>query len=86
MHCGFRIGDSLLMASDGNCTSKPAFSGFSLSLTAPDADAAERLFTALGDGGKVEMPLGKTFFSPSFGMVTDRFGVSWMVIVTSESQ
>lgn len=86
MHCGFRIGSTLLMASDGNCAGKPAFSGFSLSLTATDTAEAERLFKALGDGGKVEMPLGKTFFSPSFGMLTDRFGVPWMVVVMSESQ
>lgn len=81
MHCSFRIGDSVIMASDGNCAGKPAFNGFSLSLTAPSVADAERLFKALGDGGKVQMPQSRTFFSPSFGMVEDRFGMSWMIIV-----
>lgn len=81
MHCSFRVGDSVIMGSDGNCAGKPVFNGFSLSLTAPNVAEAERLFKALGDGGKVQMPQGKTFFSPSFGIVEDRFGVSWMVIV-----
>jgi len=83
MHASFRIGQSTIMASDGNCKGQPIFDGFSLSLTAPDVAAAERLFQALGDGGQVQMPLTKTFFSPSFGMVADRFGVSWMVYVPS---
>jgi len=81
MHASFRVGDATLMASDGNCTGQPKFAGVSLSLTVANADAAKRLFTALGDGGQVQMPLAKTFFSPSFGMVADRFGVSWMVYV-----
>jgi PhnB protein len=81
MHAAFRVGDTLVMASDGCNQSKPKFEGFSLSLTAPDKQAADRLFAALGEGGKVQMPLAKTFFSPAFGMVADRFGVSWMVMV-----
>jgi len=81
MHARFRIGDSLVMASDGRCANQPKFDGFSLSLTVPDEAAAERLFAALGVGGQVQMPLAKTFFSPRFGMVADRFGVSWMVYV-----
>jgi PhnB protein len=81
MHASFRVGDATLMASDGRCTGQPKFEGMSLSLTVANADAAKRLFTALGDGGQVQMPLAKTFFSPSFGMVADRFGVSWMVYV-----
>jgi PhnB protein len=80
MHTAFRIGETTVMASDGRCTGKPSFQGFSLSLTAPNEGEAERLFAALGDGGQVQMPLAKTFFSPRFGMVADRFGVSWMVI------
>jgi PhnB protein len=83
MHVSFRIGDTTVMASDGTCNGKPSFQGFSLSLTARDAAEADRLFAALSDGGKVSMPQGKTFFSPRFGMVADRFGVSWMVIVTT---
>jgi PhnB protein len=81
MHASLRIGDSTVMASDGQCMGKPSFQGFSLSINARDEAEAKRLFTALADGGQVQMPLTKTFFSPHFGMVADRFGVSWMVIV-----
>ena len=81
MHSAFRIGDTLIMASDGMAGGKPEFKGFSLSVNAADAAEADRMFAALGKGGSVTMPLGKTFFSPRFGMVTDRFGVGWMVIV-----
>jgi len=84
MHASFRIGDTVVMASDGNCAGKPSFQGFSLSVDAPDEAAAERVFAALGKGGQVQMPLAKTFFSPRFGMLTDRFGVGWMVIVQSD--
>jgi PhnB protein len=83
MHVTLRIGETKVMASDGMCSGKPSFQGFSLSLTARDAAEADRLFAALSDGGKVSMTLGKTFFSPRFGMVADRFGVSWMVIVVA---
>ena len=75
-----------LMASDGRCTERPTFEGFALSLTVPDEISAERLFTALADGGKVQMPLTKTFFSPRFGMVDDRFGVSWIGHVAPEGE
>jgi PhnB protein len=81
MHASLRIGDAVLMASDGHCQGKPSFQGFSLSLDASSEAEADRLFNALADGGQVQMPLGKTFFSPRFGMVADRFGVAWMVIV-----
>jgi PhnB protein len=81
MHASFRVGDDTIMASDGRCEGRPSFEGFSLSLTVPDAAEAERLFAALGKGGQVQMPLAKTFFSKSFGMVADPFGVSWMVYV-----
>lgn len=81
MHAAFRIGDTLVMASDGRCQGTPSFQGFSLSITAANESEADRLFAALAEGGQVQMPLGKTFFSPRFGMVADRFGVSWMVIV-----
>jgi PhnB protein len=82
MHASFRIGDTTVLASDGRCQGMPGFQGFALSLTVPNEAEAERLFGALGDGGQVQMPLTKTFFSPRFGMVADRFGVSWMVYVT----
>ncbi len=81
MHASFRIGETELMASDGMCAGEPGFKGFSLSLSASDQAEAERLFAALGDGGQVQMPLTKTFFSPCFGMVADRFGVSWMIVI-----
>ena len=81
MHASFRIGDSTVMASDGRCSGAASFQGFSLSITAPDEIEAERLFAALADGGQVQMPLTKTFFSPRFGMVADRFGVPWMIVV-----
>lgn len=85
MHSAFRIGETVLMASDGQCSGKPNFSGFSLSLTVKDVPASERAFAALSDGGHVIMPLAKTFWSPSFGMVTDRFGVTWMIMVLPET-
>ncbi|HYU12774.1 MAG TPA: VOC family protein [Stellaceae bacterium] len=83
MHAALRIGDSTVLASDGHCLGKPNFQGFALSLTAADEAEAGRLFSALADGGQVQMPLGKTFFSPAFGMAADRFGVSWMVYVAA---
>lgn len=81
MHASVRIGETTLMASDGQCTGQPEFKGFSLSSTAPDDAEAERLFAALADGGQVQMPLAKTFWTSRFGMVADRFGVSWMITV-----
>jgi PhnB protein len=81
MHAHLRIGNADMLASDGRCQGNPHFQGFSLSLTASSDDEAEKMFTALSDGGVVQMPLSKTFFSSRFGMVADRFGVSWMVYV-----
>jgi PhnB protein len=86
MHSAFTLGKSLVMASDGMAAGKPEFKGISLSLSARDETDAKRLFEALGAGGQVQMPLTKTFFSPSFGMVADKFGVSWMVIVDTEEK
>ena len=81
MHAALRIGDTLVMASDGMAGGKPEFKGFSLSVDAANEAEADKLFAALGMGGKVTMPLAKTFYSPRFGMLTDKFGVGWMVIV-----
>ena len=81
MHATLKIGPSLVMMSDGRCGGSPIFGGFSLSLAVADAAEAQRVFAALGDGGQVLMPLAKTFFSPQFGMLMDRFGVTWMVMV-----
>lgn len=81
MHAAFRIGETTLMASDGRAQGQPEFKGFSLSLSAANDAEAQRLFTALSAGGQVQMPLAKTFFASNFGMVADRFGVGWMIIV-----
>ncbi|GAB7542644.1 VOC family protein [Cupriavidus sp. CuC1] len=81
MHMSMRIGETTVMMSDGRCTGKPDFQGFSLSVTVPDVASADRVFNALAEGGQVMMPLGKTFYSPRFGMTADRFGLMWMVIV-----
>ncbi len=84
MHARLRIGDSAVLASDGHCTGKPNFEGIALSLTVPNPAEAERAFNGLANGGRVNMPLSKTFFSPAFGMVADKFGVGWMVYVEGE--
>jgi PhnB protein len=81
MHASFRIGETVVMASDGLSSGRPSFQGVSLSISVPDEATADRFFAALADGGQVQMPLSKTFFSSCFGMVADRFGVSWMIVV-----
>jgi PhnB protein len=81
MHAVIRIGDTTVMVSDGRCSGKPVFQGFALTINAPDVARADQMFAALADGGQVQMAPAKTFFSPRFGMVTDRFGVLWMIIV-----
>ncbi|HEY9380754.1 MAG TPA: VOC family protein [Burkholderiales bacterium] len=83
MHASLRIGDTTVMMSDGRCSGQPSFQGFSLSISASNEAEAERWFAALSDGGQVQMPLGQTFFARRFGMVADRFGVSWMIILES---
>ena len=83
MHASLRIGGALLMASDGMGAGELDFKGFSLSIDAPDTAGADRMFNALAEGGTVKMPIGKTFWSPYFGIVADRFGVSWMVTLTA---
>ena len=82
MHASFRIGDNILMASDG-CEEGQHFSSFSLSIAVATEAEADRFFAALSDGGQVQMPLDKTFWSPRFGMLTDRFGISWMINVVA---
>ena len=80
MHAAFKVGDTQIMASDGHCAGKPSFQGFGLTLNAANDAEADKLFNAVGKGGQVQQPLTKTFFASRFGMVTDRFGVMWMVI------
>jgi PhnB protein len=84
MHTSFRVGDTMIMASDGGGLEKGGFDGFSLSLALTDKAQADRYFDALAEGGSVTMPLGETFWSPRFGMLKDRFGVAWMVNVIPE--
>jgi PhnB protein len=81
MHASLKIGETRVMASDGRNTGSPKFDGFALSVDAKSEADADQLFNGLSAGGKVIMPLGKTFFSPRFGMAQDKFGVNWMVIV-----
>lgn len=82
MHASFKVGDTTVMASDGFCNGKPAFTGFSLTIPVKTEADADRLFNALAHGGQVQQPLIKTFFSPRFGMVADKFGLGWMVLVS----
>ena len=84
MHSCFKLGDQRVMASDGYAKGNPEFKGFCLSLSVKTEGEADKLFAALGEGGKVEMPLMKTFFSPKFGMLQDKFGVGWMVLVSTQ--
>ncbi len=84
MHASFRIGQSTLLASDCHCKGAAAFQGISLSLTVESEAQAAKAFAALTEGGKVNMPLTKTFFSPSFGVGTDKFGVTWMVYMPGQ--
>ena len=81
MHMALKIGSSTILGSDGNCSGKPNFQGVSLSLTVRDEAEANKVFAALAEGGQVHMPLARTFFSTSFGMLADRFGLGWMVYV-----
>lgn len=81
MHSSLTIGDSRVMLSDGRNTGTPKFEGFALTINAKDEADADRKFNALADGGQVTMPLSKTFFSPRFGMVADKFGMHWMIMV-----
>jgi len=86
MHTSFRIGQTTVMASDGCAAEKPNFQGFSLSLSVANETEADRAFAALSEGGQVRMPLTKTFWSPRFGMVEDRFGLGWMISVAPAEQ
>ena len=79
MHAQVQIGDTTVLMSDGRCTGNTNFQGFALTLTAKSENEADKTFNALADGGKVTMPMAKTFFSPRFGMLTDQFGIPWMI-------
>jgi PhnB protein len=86
MHATLKIGDTMMMASDGRCEGEASFEGFSLSVTVPDEAEAERVFAALSEGGLVTMPLEKTFWAPKYGMLQDQFGIGWMVSVMHKPQ
>lgn len=80
MHAQFQIGDTVVMASDGRNSGQPKFDGFALAVSANSEAEVERMFNALGEGGQVTLALTKTFFSPKFGMLADKFGVHWMIM------
>jgi PhnB protein len=84
MHATFSIGETQLMASDGRCEGQPKFEGMSLTIGVKSPEEAEKLFKAIGEGGQVQVPMMETFFATRWGMVADKFGVSWMVL--SEKQ
>ena len=83
MHSRIHIGDTAVLMSDGRCTGKTNFHGIALAISVASEAEAEKAFIALADGGQVQMPLGKTFFSPRFGMLSDKFGVGWMIVTAS---
>ena len=83
MRASLRVGGTTITAIDGDCTGRPSFDGFALSITAPDGAGAGRIFAALGDGGRVRMARPDEPFRDSFGVVVDRFGVSWVVSVAA---
>jgi PhnB protein len=83
MHSQFQVGDTTVMASDGRGAGKPTFNGITLCISAASEAEADKLFAGLAEGGQIQMPLGKTFFSPRFGMAVDKFGVGWMVVVAN---
>jgi PhnB protein len=84
MHAAVHIGDTQVLMSDGRCGGKPSFQGFALTIFAPDNAEGERRFNALAEGGQVQMPMAETFFASRFGMVADKFGVGWMVLVEKQ--
>ena len=81
MHAQFQVGETTIMTSDGRNTGTPKFEGFALTIAAKTEAEADKLFGALSDGGQVTMAMHKTFFSPRFGMLADKFGVNWMILV-----
>ena len=88
-HATFRIGSTVIMASDCGCehsSTEAKFEGFSFALRVETQEKAERFFAALSEGGRIQMPLQETFFATRYGIVIDRFGISWKVMVESKTQ
>jgi PhnB protein len=83
MHTALPVGSITLMGADMPKGEEHRIGGFHVSLDAGDEADVKRLFAALSEGGSVQMPLAPTFWSPLFGMLKDRFGVGWMLSVTS---
>jgi PhnB protein len=83
MHADLKIGEDHLLVSDGRMGEPARFQGISLALQVPTEAAADKAFAGLSAGGQVTMPLAPTFWSKKFGMVTDKFGVAWMVNVVA---
>ncbi len=81
MHAQFQVGETAILASDGRNSGQPKFDGFALTIAVQNEAQADQMFGALGEGGQVTMPMSKTFFSPRFGMLADKFGVHWMILV-----
>ena len=81
MHAQFQVGETAILASDGRNSGQPKFDGFALTIAVQNEAEADQMFGALGEGGQVTMPMSKTFFSPRFGMLADKFGVHWMILV-----
>lgn len=84
MHASFRVGEAIIMASDG-CDDRAHFDGFQLALSVATEVEAHQAFNALANGGNIIMPLVRTFWSPCFGMLTDKFNVGWMVMVPGQT-
>jgi len=87
-HATLRLGATLVMASDCGCEHSPseaAFAGFSLALRVETPEKAERFFNALSEGGQVQIPMRETFFATRYGIVVDRFGLSWKIMIESKA-
>ncbi|MBV8799874.1 MAG: VOC family protein [Alphaproteobacteria bacterium] len=79
MHARFRVGDTMIMGSDGPGGRYNKPQGYAVNIGVDTPEEADRIFAALAEGGNVGMPIAETFWAKRFGVVTDRFGTHWMV-------
>jgi PhnB protein len=79
LHARFVVGDNVLMGSDAPPERYDEPKGFSISIGIDTPEEAERIFAALSEKGQVQMPIAETFWAHRFGMVTDQFGIPWMI-------